>query len=197
MSFQLVRDFERALADYFGAPFAVTTDCCTHALELSIRLRQPDELFCPTHTYVSVPMTMHKLGRQWQWRRDHWYDMYDIGGDIIDAAVWWKPGGYYPGSLMCMSFQYKKPLNIGRGGAILCDSEAEYHMLKAMSYDGRLDNDVPWAEQSISTMGYHYYMTPEQAEIGLEMLPHVKQANRWDWRDYPDVSELPVWQNLK
>jgi dTDP-4-amino-4,6-dideoxygalactose transaminase len=193
MSFKLVRDFEQAIADYFGAPYAVATDCCTHAIELSIRLRQPKELSCPTHTYISVPMTMKKLGLAWSWRNEHWHDMYDIGGDIIDAAVWWQPGGYYPGSLMALSFQHKKPLNIGRGGAILCGTLEEYQRLKAMSYDGRIDDDTPWASQSISTMGYHYYMTPEQAAVGLEKLPHVKPIKRWDWQDYPDVSKMPVW----
>ena len=38
-----------------------------------------------------------------------------------------------------------------------------------MSYDGRLP-DVPWREQNISSVGYHYYMTPETAQLGLEKL---------------------------
>ena len=39
---------------------------------------------------------------------------------------------------MCISFQFKKHLNIGRGGIILTDNETSYAALKKMSYDGRL-----------------------------------------------------------
>ena len=31
--FDAVLDFERAVADYTGAPYCVTTDCCSHAIE--------------------------------------------------------------------------------------------------------------------------------------------------------------------
>jgi dTDP-4-amino-4,6-dideoxygalactose transaminase len=71
---------------------------------------------------------------------------------------------------MCVSFQYRKHLSLGRGGIILTDDKESANILKKMSYDGRLP-DVPWREQNIDTMGYHYYMTPETAELGLKKLP--------------------------
>ena len=37
MSFFVVDEFESALADWWGAPYAVATDCCTHAIELCLR----------------------------------------------------------------------------------------------------------------------------------------------------------------
>ena len=44
-----------ALAEWWGSPYAVATDCCTHAIELSLRLDQPDQtITVPEHTYISV-----------------------------------------------------------------------------------------------------------------------------------------------
>ena len=37
MSFEAVEQFENQVADFFGAPYAVATDCCTHAVELCLR----------------------------------------------------------------------------------------------------------------------------------------------------------------
>ena len=30
--------------------------------------------------------------------------------------------------------------------------------------------NIPWRAQDIDTMGYHYYMTPETAQSGLDKL---------------------------
>lgn len=196
MSFLVVEQFERDLAEFYGAPYAVATDCCTHAVELSLRFIDPKEcIYVPTHTYVSIPMTMTKLGLNWQWKDEEWYDFYYIGNtNVIDAAVAFKPDSYVTDKLMCLSFQFKKPLGLGRGGAILCSTKEEYITLKKMSYDGRYGND-PWASQDISTMGYHYYMTPETAQQGIDKLPIVAQQDwpEWSWEDYPDLSELTVF----
>ena len=64
-----------------------------------------------------------------------------------------------------------------------------------MSYDGRVPN-VPWREQNISIMGYHYYMTPETAQNGLTKLPDaIKETPRqWVWTDWPDLREMEVFK---
>ena len=96
---------------------------------------------------------------------------------------------------MCLSFQFKKHLSLGRGGMILTDSEKDYHELQKMTYDGR-DMTKPWAEQDITTVGYHYYMTPETAIEGIRKFPVAKdmQPKSWSWEDYPDLSKLTVFQ---
>ena len=78
---------------------------------------------------------------------------------------------------MSVSFQFRKHLSLGRGGMILCDNKDDYISLKKMSYDGRLP-DIPWRDQDISTMGYHYYMTPETAQKGLDKLESAINTNR-------------------
>lgn len=194
MSFSAVTDFEQHLADWWGAPYAVATDCCTHALELSLRLLSPKYMITiPKHTYVSVPMTLNKLNLNWKFENLAWSEYYFLKNTpIIDSAVYWERGGYIVNSFQCLSFQFKKPLNLGRGGAILCTEYDDYVALKKMSYDGRF-GDQPWAEQDIDTMGYHYYMTPETAQMGSDKLPGAVSSRRWSWQDYPDCSEFGVF----
>ena len=199
MSFSAVKQFEQQLADWWGAPYAVATDCCTHAIELCLRYKRATSIHTvPKHTYVSIPMTLEKVDLPWDWTDEEWYSFYEIGtSGIIDSAVYWKKGGYIDLSLQCLSFQFKKPLNLGRGGAILCSTLDEYNRLKSMAYDGRDQNsDTYWGDQQISTMGYHYYMTPETAVMGMERLPSsAKRATKhWSWQDYPDCSQMPVFK---
>ena len=35
--FDAIPEFESAVAKYTGAPYCVTTDCCTHAMEIAFR----------------------------------------------------------------------------------------------------------------------------------------------------------------
>lgn len=194
--FDQVLEFEKAIAGFFGSRFAVAVDSCTHAIELCLRYRDHKTAVVPAHTYISVPFTMLKLGIPVRWSNDAWQGHYQIGGtDVIDAAAFWQPGGYVVGSLMCLSFQHKKHLKLGRGGAILCDSLQDYEILKKMSYDGR-DLSLPWADQDIKTVGYHYYMTPETATLGLEEFERVRDqpARTWSWQDYPDLRNMSVFQ---
>jgi dTDP-4-amino-4,6-dideoxygalactose transaminase len=190
-----VETFEYMIADFYGSKFAIATDCCTHALELCLRYTEVENVNCPNHTYLSVPMTFNKLNLNWTFFNKYWKDYYYIGNtNIIDAAVYWKQDGYVKDSFMCLSFQYKKHLNLGRGGMILTDDYKAALELRKTSYDGRLPN-IPWAEQNIDTMGYHYYMTPETAELGIEKFDIVKDINPegWSWKDYPDLKTMKVF----
>lgn len=194
--FQYVKQFESELAKYFGAPYAVATDCCTHAIELSLRHTHAKTAECPESTYISVPFTLMKLGIDFKFTPLNWIEYYYITNKVIDAATMWMPKKYVPGTFMCLSFQFKKPLNLGRGGVILCPTKEDYIQLKKMSYDGREDN-APWAEQDINTIGYHYYMTPETAMMGLEKMPSVKPEKVWSWKDYPYLPEMSVFNEYK
>lgn len=194
--FSFVSDFEEIIADYFGSPFAVATDSCTHAIELCLRHTQINQITIPTRTYVSVPMTCEKLGLEWEWKEEEWEDYYYLGnGNIIDAAVLWKERSYIKDTFMCISFQFRKHLSLGRGGIILLDNEDDYKTLKKMSYDGREQN-IPWAEQNISTIGYHYYMTPETAHEGIKKFKEVKNTSpkKWTYNDYPYLPSMKVFQ---
>lgn len=197
MSFDTVRQFEDKIAEFYGASYAVAVDCCTHAIELCLRYTQSDYVTFPTRTYVSVPFLGEKLNLKWLWDPKEWIEYYYIGNTkIIDAAVFWEEGGYVPGTLMCLSFQFQKHLSLGRGGMILTDDDYTAEQLKKMSYDGRMP-DKPWRDQNIATMGYHYYMTPETAQRGLDALESAKsrQPKQWAWEDWPDLRHMDVFNN--
>ena len=194
---EAVRKFERELAEFYGAPYAVATDSCTHAIELCLRYKSPApgiELTIPSRTYISIPFTLMKLELKWQFVDQYWQDYYYINGtNIVDAAVFFKQDGYIKNTFMCLSFQYKKTLGLGRGGAILCETVEDYDKLKAMSYDGRSDS-MPWREQNIRHIGYHYYMTPETAELGSEKLLTAVAKPVQGSDDYPFLPDMDVFK---
>lgn len=195
MDFKTVELFEKKIAEFYGARYAVATDCCTHAVELSLRYTNAVQADSPKHTYISIPFTFEKLGIKWSFVDVKWHDYYYVTDSIIDAAVYWEKDGYIPNTFMCLSFQFKKHLGLGRGGAILLDNKKDYINLKKMSYDGRIP-DTPWAEQDIDSMGYHYYMTPETAELGINRLDTAIKTTpkKWCYQDYPNLTNMKVFE---
>ena len=196
MSFEAIEELETKVADYFGAPYAVAIDCCTHGLELCLRHQGVTHYTVPKRTYISVPFLATKLGIEFEWRDEDWEDYYFLGGtNIVDAAVLWEQGSYIPDTFMCLSFQFRKHLSLGRGGMILTDNPKDAKMLKKMSYDGRKPN-IPWREQDIDTMGYHFYMTPETAQLGLSKLPAAiaTPPKKWVVTDWPDLTQMEIFR---
>jgi len=195
-----VAEFENKIADFFGAPYAVSTDSCTHGLELCLRYVKADHISCPAHTYLSVPMLANKLNIELMWydstADNEWDEFYYVYKNIFDAAVLWRRGSYLAKTFMCLSFQYQKHLSLGRGGMILCPDKESALQLKKMSYDGRLPG-IPWREQGdITTQGYHYYLIPELAELGLSKLQAAIDTppKIWTIDDYPDISKYSCFK---
>jgi len=198
MNFDTVTDFENKIADFFGSSYAVAVDSCTHGIELCLRHKSVRKITVPNRTYLSIPFLAQKLNIDLEWEFEEWKDYYYVSENIIDAAVLWKEKSYIPNTMMCLSFQFQKHLSLGRGGMILLDNEQDAISLKKMSYDGRLPN-IPWRNQDIDTIGYHYYMTPETAALGLEKfktLQHVRWAHQ-SWSDYPCLPNMPVFKNAR
>ena len=158
--------------------------------------KQYSNLSIPTRTYISVPMLSNKLGLEWEWDDSEWLNYYYLGGtNIIDAAVLWKKNSYIHGTFMCISFQFQKHLSLGRGGIILTNNKLSAIELKKMSYDGRIPN-IPWRDQDIKTIGYHYYMAPETAQIGLDKLDKAinTKPKKWSINDWPDLTKMEVFK---
>jgi dTDP-4-amino-4,6-dideoxygalactose transaminase len=198
MNFEVVTTFEKKISEFFGSPYAVAVDSCTHGLELCLRHTNETKINVPKRTYLSVPFLAEKIGLKREWRDDNWERYYTINhGDkrIIDAAVLWEKNSYIPNTFMCISFQYQKHLSLGRGGVILMDNESDYISLKKMSYDGRLPN-IPWRDQDIDTVGFHYYMTPETAQLGLNKLQTAIDTppRQWVVTDWPDLTEMQIFK---
>ena len=195
MSFEIINDFEKEIANFFGAKFAVAVDSCTHGVELCLRYTKPNLLKIPKNTYLSIPFLSEKLKIEMEWTDEKWVDYYYITDKVIDAAVLWKKNSYIENTMMCLSFQYQKHLSLGRGGMILTDNKEAAIQLKKMSYDGRLPN-IPWRDQNIDTVGYHYYMTPETAQLGLDKLPKAieTEPKQWTVNDWPDLTQMKIFK---
>lgn len=196
MSFEIVSKFENLIAKFFGSPYAIATDSCTHAIELCLRYQNSKEILIPNRTYLSIPMLGFKLNLNLKWKECKWKDYYYIGNtNIVDAAVFWKKDGYIKNTFMCISFQFQKHINIGRGGMILIDNKKAYLSLMKMSYDGR-DRALNWRDQNITSLGYHYYMTPESAKLGIKIFKKKStlKPRKWSYKDYPNLQSMKVFK---
>jgi dTDP-4-amino-4,6-dideoxygalactose transaminase len=195
--FDKIKKFEEDLAEFTGAPYAIMTDCCTHAIELCLRYDRVRACKFTPYTYLSIPMTMHKLGihyvyhdTEWQ----HWEGEYEFTYTLIwDSARRLEKDMYRSGTMQCLSFGHGKPLQIGRGGAILLDDVVAYDTILAQRYDGRDLTISPWDSQQVFRVGYHYKPTIEEAVRGLELLEEVRVKRPAPIPvDYPDCRKITI-----
>lgn len=195
IDFSVVEEFEKKIAEFFGSPYAVAVDSCTHGVELSLLYTGVNSFTVPKRTYLSIPFLAEKLKIKRFWQDIDWVDYYYLTDKVIDAAVLWKKDSYVPNTLMSISFQYQKHLSLGRGGIILTDNKETAIQLKKMSYDGRIPN-IPWREQNIDTIGYHYYMTPETAQNGLNKLENAINTppRQWVVSDWVDLTKMEIFK---
>lgn len=194
--FDAIREFEYEIAKYTGAPYCVTTDCCTHAIEIAFKLSHVQApVSFPAFTYLSVPMTMYKLGIQYTLEERRWKGSYQFTGtNIWDCARLFDQDMYHPNTVQCISFGMSKPLQIGLGGCLLTDSKDLYQRASYMRYDGRdIFNYSPWSKQKVFSVGYHYYLRPEECVIGLNLLHNREFTPQVDkYFDYPDCRDIKI-----
>ena len=190
-----VETFENKLADFTGAPYVVTTDCCTHAIELCFRLLEIKTCKFSAYTYISVPMTMSLLNVDYELSDIEWHGEYQfLGTPVWDSARCLKPGMYRHGQYQCLSFGHGKPLDNVRGGAILLDNEEHYKKLKMMSYDGRDLSHKNWVEQKNYTQGFHYMMRYEECDTASLLLDNYISAGEFEhrYKTHPDVRQINI-----
>ena len=198
--FDKILKFEQELAEFTGAPYAIMTDCCTHAIELCLRYDQIQECSFTPYTYLSIPMTMHKLGIKYDYfpdslpHRQHWSGEYKFEGTRIwDSARRLEKDMYRPGMMQCLSFGHTKPLHIGHGGAILLDDKQAYETILRQRYDGRDLTVAPWQDQKTFYVGYHYKPSIEDAVQGIALLQGIKEHNPTPvYVPYPDLREIKI-----
>ena len=197
---EIVDLFEDRVADFFGAKYAVATDCCSHAIFLSLQylkyigeINDSTEITIPRHTYISVPMQILHAGFHVRFKDIEWRGYYDLHPtSVIDAAVIWQRESYVPNTLMCLSFQLKKAIPIGKMGTILTDDPKAREWLKLASYDGR-DLTTPYDEKGhIKMIGWHMYATPEDCARGLLLMDSITEdrGRFLGNENYPDVSQM-------
>ena len=173
----------------------------------------------PRHTFVGVPMSMIHAGyKNIEWTDESWQPVTHTGMHghrrrtggyysldplpLYDAALclrkdmFKEPGNLSLPRTMCLSFQYRKPLAIGRGGMILHNLGKEVdNWFRRARFFGR--HEVPSKDETGPEFcGWHLYMEPERAARGLTLLMNYSSRGQRDplWIEYPDLSKYKVFR---
>ena len=193
--------FENKIAKFANCKHAIVVDCCSHAMFLSYKyllhigeLKLGDTITIPKRTYISSAWQIKHAGLTLNFDDREWNGMYQcVGSRVWDAAIrWTKNMAHIDNSLMCVSFQIKKRIPIGRGGVILTNDSDAARWIKLASYDGR-DLTKEYTDPAhINMCGYHMYMTPEDAARGILLMDNIPEINEdsGGHLNYTDVSQF-------
>ena len=186
---EIVNIFESKVSDFCGSKYAVAVDCCSNALFLILKyINKKEKIKIPSHTYVSVPMQILHAEYEYEFVEKEWSGVYKLEPfDVWDAAGRWTKN-MYEGGFMALSFQIKKRLPIGRGGMILCNDYDAYKWFKKACYDGR-DLGKNYMDDDIEMLGWHMYMTPEDAARGIIIMDNTSEVNE-DSHSYKSYKDL-------
>lgn len=208
--YKIVQMFEEEVAEYTGAPYAVSVDSCTNALFLCLMYWKVygtsdtkldtyiPRIEIPSKTYLSVPQSIIHAGLRpvFNSSMNDWQGIYELGDTgIYDAAKRFTSDMYIDGSMMCLSFHIKKHLKIGKGGMILTDDPEAVKWFKKARYEGR--SEKLYHEDDIDMLGWNMYMTPQEAAHGLALMqnypcdvPDLGENN-----GYRDLTEFTIFKN--
>ena len=192
----VVDAFEQLIAEYAGSRYAVTVDNCTDALFLCLKyLKASGEVTIPSRTYLSVPGTIIHAGCNIRFDDINWKGIYQLKPlPIIDGAGRFTEGMYVPNMYQCLSFHFKKILNIGKGGMILTNDRKAYEWFKVARYEGRHIN-VLYDNDEFDMIGWNMYMPPEQAARGILLFDQLPRVNADYFYKYPDLSRHEIFQS--
>jgi len=196
-AYQVVRDFEKAMADFTSAPYAVAVESCSAALFLSClycKVKDVTEVVIPKYTYPSVPASIINAGGRVAFKIIDWQKTghYELGNTaIMDSAKCLGKGMYIRGRFICLSFHGKKILPIGRGGMILTDDKRASDWFKFARFDGR--HEKPLVIDNLAMAGWNMYMTPDQAARGLEYFQWLPEKTVSPPDPYQDLSRYKFY----
>lgn len=212
--FRVVRDFEAALCEYTGAPYAVAVNSCTMALTLAVawsigkergvvteNFWQRSHVEIPSKTYVSVPMAIIHAGGRVTFRDEDWFGFYRLSPlPVWDSAryfterLWPTIAGMSQGGMVCTSFHASKTLGLEQGGAILHDNPEADAWFRRARFDGRTEGVAP-KDDHFDMVGWHCYMNPSTAAQGLLRLHSLPRHNApLPNDDYPDLSTMEIFK---
>lgn len=195
-SFSVVDQFEKKVAEFAGAKYAVATNTGTSAIFLSMKYsaRPGQKVIIPAHTFISVPMAAIHAGLDVEFVDYEWNGVYTIDPlPVIDSALRFHKG-MYKGGLQCLSFHARKLLNIGEGGMVLTDDEEAAKWLRKARYSGR--GEPTYRVEDIDMIGWQMYMTPEKAARGLHLMDYIAHDLPDQVMTYPDLREVKVFRDF-
>ena len=210
-----VTHFENAVARYTGAKHAIACDSASNGMKLclnyikdakAVKIPKKTSITIPSNTYVSVPNQIILEDFTPVFEEKEWENHYMLGATgIIDAAVSFyegmfsktRPNDPYFDIFMNLSFHHRKILNIGRGGMILTNSDSFNEWARPMIYDGR-KKYMNYEIDEFECIGWHMYMTPEDAQKGLEIFHseriQSKNESVGSWKTYKDLTKQKIFR---
>ena len=195
-AFQITKQFEDTVANYANAPYAVAVDSCSNALFLCCKYLNVKQVTIPANTYVSVPCSIIHAGGTVNFKpyMEAWQGIYYLEPyPIVDAAKRFTSDMYITNTYMCLSFHGKKTLNMGKGGMILTDDPSATEWFKQARFDGR--HEVSLLEDDFNVIGWNFYMLPEQAARGLQLMMYLPTHNDdMPIEQYNDLSQYEIFK---
>lgn len=193
-AFQVVRDFEKAVAEYTGAPYCVAVSSCTMALLLACKYLKVGKVSIPRRTYVSVPMSIIHAGGSVVFDDREWVGSYSLNPYPIRDSARRFTTGMYNGGYECVSFHVSKILGLDQGGAILHDDPKADAWFRRARFDGRTEGVAP-KDDTFDTVGYHCYLSPPIAAQGIWRINTIPKHNPdLPNDDYPDLSKIELFK---
>jgi dTDP-4-amino-4,6-dideoxygalactose transaminase len=201
---KITEEFEKALCDYTGSPYAVAIDNGSNAIFLSLTYEgiKGKDIYIPARTYPSVPCEIiHAGGRpifcsSLSSTLKGAYQL--IPTRTWDSALRFTAGMYLQETFMCLSFTGAyKHLKLSKGGAILTDDENAYKWFKRSRFSGR--RECSYHADELSMLGWNFYMMPEIAARGLLLMSgFYRDGKPIDNEDielpYPDLSKFKIYR---
>jgi len=196
-NYEFIDIFEKKVAKYAGAKYAIAVDSCSNALFLCLKyLKAEGVIKIPRQTYISVPMQIIHTGCKVEFKDYSWLGAYHLDPyPIVDAAQMFTKNMYEKGTYYCLSFQASKILKIGKGGMILTNDKKSVQWFRRMSFDGR-DRNKMVNKDRIDMIGYHMNMIPDDAVKGLLLMNVLPKQNEPNGGNliYRDLSKLEVFK---
>ena len=202
--YKITEDFEKALANYTGAPYVVTVDNQSNALFLALMYEgvKDMEITIPARTYPSVPCEIIHAGAKVNFKPVKGKTLkgaYPLEPtNVWDSALSFTADMYIPGTHMCVSFTGPyKHFKLSKGGAILTDNEEAYFWFKRARYSGR--RECSYHDDNLDMLGWNFYMMPELAARGLLLMNQFYTSKGQPKHNedlelpYPDLSKFEVY----
>ena len=203
--YKVTEDFEKALADYTGAPYAITVDNQSNALFLALMYIgvKDQTITIPSRTYPSVPCEIIHAGAKVNFRHVEGKTIkgaYQLEPTPVwDSALRFTADMYIPGQYMCLSFTGPyKHFKLSKGGCILTDNYEAMLWFKRARFSGR--RECSYHEDYFDMLGWNFYMMPELAARGLLLINQFynpngsKKVNQDLELPYPDLSKFGVYK---
>lgn len=201
--YKVTEQFEKALCDYTGAPYAVALDNMSNALFLSLYYEniRGRVITIPSRTYPSVPCEIIHAGGRVKFKSvkgETLKGAYPLrGSKTWDSALRFTCNMYIPDTFMCISFTgaYKR-LKLSKGGAILLDDYNAYKWFKKARFSGR--GECSYFDDDFTSIGWNMYMMPELAARGLLLINEFYDDDGAIPQEdielrYPDLSRFKIY----